>query len=395
MKNITNLKVVEGGLLPKEKAKKKFVSAYTTDTRLMGAYGVFVQWELEGCFECDDLFQYFYFDTEEFGFDSYESIWGLSLEAVKTLEQTAISCLGGNKIELTENEVYHLVNYYAEFNRARKIPLPPLVKEYQFVLDNKVILSDMEKDILINKVCTPIKNKYQLTHYFLMRTFGKDFVAAKYLAHKGVNLDIYPNIKMATFCRNSIKVDPNDPHTLICESLIEADDKYQIFTTQVAIKNKKIQSAVPLDQMKISSSEAAMILAKPEFITIYEVNASPEEMANKTLEFSFNTMVRPHETGKLFLKFHDNNDHVKKQTFLLSADVLGLYFITDYGQFIVAAYNATDIRHLEYQLAKNDIGKYLIPTGRYEFKDPVLYDFINSAIEDFDDFLDIIRDDGE
>ncbi|MEG0919052.1 MAG: hypothetical protein RSA49_01475 [Anaerovoracaceae bacterium] len=395
MKNKSNFKVIEGGLLPKEKANKKFVSAYTTDTRLMGAYGVFVQWELEGSFEYDDLFQYFYFDTEEFGFDSYESIWGLNLEAVKTLEQTAISCLGGCKIELTEKEVCYLVNYYAEFNNVRKIPLPPLTQEYQFVLDNKVILSDQEKDILINKICTPITNKYQLAHYFLMRTFGKDFVGAKYLATKEVNTDIYPHLKMATFCRNSITVDPNDPHTLICESLIEADDKYEIITTKIIINNKKIQNAIPLDKMKISSSEAAMILAKPEFITVYEVNASPEEMANKTLEFSFNTMVRPHETGKLFLKFHDNNDHVKSKTFLLSADVQGLYFITDFGQFIVAAYNATDIRNLEYQLAKNDIGKYLIPTGRYEFKDPVLYDFINSEIDDFDDFLDIIRDDGE
>ena len=32
----------------------------------------------------------------------------------------------------------------------------------------------------------------------------------------------------------------------------------------------------------------------------------------------------------------------------------------------------------------------VVPVSKYEFKEPVLFDFINSGFEDFEDFVDVI-----
>ncbi len=42
---------------------------------------------------------------------------------------------------------------------------------------------------------------------------------------------------------------------------------------------------------------------------------------------------------------------------------------------------------LERDLLFKDLGAYLVPVAKFEFKDPILYDFANS---DFDDFLEFV-----
>ena len=42
---------------------------------------------------------------------------------------------------------------------------------------------------------------------------------------------------------------------------------------------------------------------------------------------------------------------------------------------------------------RSALGNFLIPTEKFEFKEPVLYEFINSDFDRFEDFLDVIRDD--
>ena len=44
-------------------------------------------------------------------------------------------------------------------------------------------------------------------------------------------------------------------------------------------------------------------------------------------------------------------------------------------------------------LFKCQIPEYLIPTEKFEFKEPVLYEYVNSDFERFEDFLEAIRDD--
>jgi hypothetical protein len=57
----------------------------------------------------------------------------------------------------------------------------------------------------------------------------------------------------------------------------------------------------------------------------------------------------------------------------------------------VTAYNLRTIRQLENKLKMSLLAPYLMLTSKYEFKNPVLLEFIQSDFEDFEDFLDTFR----
>ena len=135
-----------------------------------------------------------------------------------------------------------------------------------------------------------------------------------------------------------------------------------------------------------------MMLAKPEFVTVYEVLLSDEDIDDNVgeLTLNLNAIMSTHENGRMFMAFKANNDHVNSRVFRLSNDVKGVYFLTDYGQLIASAYSLHDIRHLENRLKASPIAPFLMITAKYEFKEPVLFEFVQSDFEDFDDFLDFI-----
>ena len=112
-----------------------------------------------------------------------------------------------------------------------------------------------------------------------------------------------------------------------------------------------------------------MMLAKPEFVTVYEVLLSEEDMENNIgeLTISFNTIMSEQENGRLFMAFKKNNDHVNSRVFRLSNDVKGIYYLTDFGQLIIASYTLHEIRYLENQLKASPLAPFLIATAKYAF----------------------------
>jgi hypothetical protein len=72
--------------------------------------------------------------------------------------------------------------------------------------------------------------------------------------------------------------------------------------------------------------------------------------------------------------------------------VSGLYFVTDCGQLIVASYSVKGIQKMEKDLRRGSLGKFIMATSKYEFKEPVLYEFIQSDFDDFEDFLEFIKE---
>ena len=102
-------------------------------------------------------------------------------------------------------------------------------------------------------------------------------------------------------------------------------------------------------------------------------------------------MATDHETGTLYMIFHPNNKHVAKKEYRLNEDVLGMYFVSTAGQLISAAYSLDEIRCLELDLGTSSFGKKLVPIAKYEFQEPVLYEFIQSGFDDFELFVDAIK----
>ena len=222
-----------------------------------------------------------------------------------------------------------------------------------------------------------------------MRCVGNDEAGAAYLAEDGVPLDMFSNYSKATFCKNTI--DPSGrPHEYISESLIEMDGKYETIITKIRVRDLRVSRFEFCNQNTVTATEAALMLRKTEFATVYEVLMEDEDMEDNLGEFvlTMNTVMTTHPNGRLFMAFKPTNDHVGERVFMLSNDVKGVYFLTNYGQLIVVAYSQEDILELERGLATGPLKSYLMMTGQYELLDPVLFEFINSDYVDFHSFIE-------
>ncbi|MDD3168682.1 MAG: hypothetical protein PHC91_04345 [Eubacteriales bacterium] len=372
--------------------RRRFLSGFITDTRLMGVIGLYIHWELSSTESVSDFHQFFYFDAEEYGFETYKSLLGSDTDELTIMEQALIGGLGGSKVNVNERESLYLIQKYVAMNEALSIPLPDGRNEFGFLLGDPITLSDSENEILIDKLCTPIISEYQLINYFLMRVYGRDFEAAAYLAREDLSLEILPEEEGATLCKNSIEeyYDENGC-SYLCESLIEYDGKYKLVVSEIYLKEGKVSGTKKRSAFQVTSAEAAMMLNHPEFITVYEILTEMEDFLQRFAHLSANSMQTLHENGRLYLEFNKNNDHVNRKVFRLNEDIHGLYYATDFGQLIIATYNLSEIHEIEKTLSKSEICSCIIPTAKYEFKEPILYEFIQSDFDDFTDFLDFLN----
>lgn len=393
--------VITGGLLtPLDQKDKVLESAYTTDTRLMGALAVHAHWHFPKQTDKPDLHQFFYIDCEEDGLETYNTIHGddsIDISQIQEIEQSMFGGLGAKKIALDERELAALISFYARFNKDRNLPLPDNSIGFRHLTDIGDQLTPSEQESLMSRICGPIHSNYQLINYFLLRCFGQDYRAASRLVNGNFPLDIYKEYTHTSFCKNVIdKQREYEDGTIvyICESLVERNGQHELVVSQVVIKDMKVIDFSHCSGFKVSSAEAAMMLSKPEFVTVYEVLLNDKDIEDNIGEFTitFNTIMTRHTNGRLFMSFKDTNAHVDSDCFMVSNDVNGIYYLTDFGQLIVASYSLAGIRHMENKLSVSPLASYIITTAKYEFQDPILYEFINSGIEDFDDFINMIKE---
>lgn len=398
----STLRLIEGGMSDKEHAKKQFESAIITDTRLMGATAMYIKWRLLNCPEAESMHQFFYFDDEEFGFETYRSVWGDDEEEVLAMEQALMGGLGGKKKEITYKEALYLVNKYAEWDLAHHVDLPEGEPEYRFILQDPPPLTPQEQDLLFNKTCTMLKSDYHVINYYLMRAVGLDREGVAFLQKKSPDfpettvidresssLDWVPFDGPSTLCRNTIDAGPDGSY--LCESLLENGKRYCIAVTQISVEDLKVKDCRLISTMEVSGAEAAMMLSRPEFVSVYEIIVDPEEFDEKSWDLSISTMVTIHDNGRLFLSFNTNNNHVNKRVFRLSDDVYGLYYVTDYGQLILSSSTLKNIQSMEKKIIGSPLGHILSAGSKYEFKEPVLYEFIQSDFDDFDEFIEYLN----
>lgn len=433
MENKYNFQVLRGGLSETAfTSSRQFVSAYITDTRLMGVVGIYIHWYLPENTFLKHFHQFFYMDAEEFGFDSYDSVLesddGDRYYDIKTIENKMMGGLGGRKVRITEKEARYMVQSYAELNVKMKLPLPGNTDEYEFLFSPRIELDSEEEYTLMCKQCPTLDSPNQVINYFLMRCFGRDFGAAKFLTRGYVRTDIFPEHKGATLLSNSID-EANDAtsgvctdyhstdddktfgtfstrRSYLCQSLIEYDGKYFIPVTQVTLDKLKVVKYERISCFRVSSQEASMMTSRPEFITVFDpldddifddaddsISMEPGRLFTcDSTDLVSSAMVTEHDTGRLFMIFYPHNDHVAKKNYRLSDDVMGIYYVLDNGQIVLCAYERSNINLLEKDLISAPVGRLVLPVAKYQFKDPVLYDFISSGFEDFEEFVDMISE---
>ncbi|MEA4987754.1 MAG: hypothetical protein VB095_06815 [Anaerovorax sp.] len=392
--NRNDLKVIQGGgSNAVAVSEHKFISAYVTDTRLMGVVGLHIHWMLESPTFYSDFHQFFYFDAEEFGLETYRSVMGNDAFEISLIEKTLIEGLGGEKKVLTEREARYLVQQFVKATQSLNVTPCEPQNEYTFILEDPILLKTEELSEIANKLCTKIKSQYQVVHYYLMRTFGRDIEGTSYLLTKNAHIEDIAEETASTLCRNTIEefINMDGSLSYLSESLIEVGNNYKIVLSEVKLEDKKVCYAKKRSSFSVSPAEVAMLLNRPEFVTLFEILVDPDEFESEFSLISAGAMQTTHDNGRLYLEFNRNNDHVTRRIFRLNEDVHGLYYISDYGQLVIAAYTKEEIRDLENRLHKSGINLMIIPTAKYEFKEPVLYEFIQSDFDDFNEFIDSLQ----
>ena len=388
-------RLIKGGLNSSVKdARRTFLSGYATDTRLMGVLVLYGHWEIEGG---ADLHQFFYIDCEEAGLETCTCLRGEFGDEARLTEQKYVGGLGAKKIPVDEASFLWLIQHWRDFNVARGLPLPKKQELYDFVFENEVELGSREQHELMTKICGIMISDFQVVNYFLMRCFGQDYEGVMYLAEGNFPVDLYDSYRKATFSKNTIDRShkyKDGSVSYMCESLVEMNGEYEIITSKVVVKDLRVIGFEHCDRFPVTAVEAALILKKPEFVSVYEVLINEDQLEENLGEFilTSNTIMSTHETGRMFMAYKTTNDHVSEPVFMLSNDVRGVYYLTDYGQLILMANSHSDIVALELALAKGPLHAGLVATGRYEFLEPVLFEFIESGFDDFDEFLRAISD---
>ena len=418
--NNTGLKVRDGGQrLNIENSNHHFISAYVTDTRLMGVLAVYAHWHIDNFAEdmerqpnvssvtWGDLHQFFYIDCEESGIETYSEIRVSDPDEVERLEQSIIGGLGAKKVDLDEARLRSLMSIWKKYNEDHKLPLPEGKAHYDFIFSDGDTPDDGDAMELMAHICPTVKTDYQLINFFLMRCFGNDPEGVAFLTDKkhlssssskkpSVDPAIYGRYFQATMWRNVIDKKPGtegEGKEYLCEPIVEMNGNYEQIISLITVKDLKVIGIECRGTSPISSTEAALVMKRSEFVTVYDLLLSEEEIENNIDEFTigFHMTMSETENGRLFLSYRPNNDHVDRRIFQLNADVNGLLFLTVNGQLILSAYSEEDAQALEKKLHSSVLKPHLLITGKFEFKNPVLYEFMHSSIDYFETFLQLLR----
>jgi hypothetical protein len=392
-----------------EPARRAFVSAEATDTRLMGVSALAILWTVYPYANSDDgsyhFHQFFYYDAEEYGLDSYRSMRGDDKLALETMQRAMIGGLGGTNVRLTEREARYLVQAYVRGSREQNAELAEPVGEYEFILREPILLSDKEKGFLWRKICCPLKSEYHILNYFVMRLTGHDRNAVRYLSDSDETCEkALADVKALSPLPVTLYKSELVPHenadgtkTYLAEAVLEDDDGYFLAVLEMALTDDRNMNERKVSLFRVNSSfrispeEAAMQMNRDEYITCYDINVDPETFDGMFEIFSLGFMLTNHDNGRLFMEFNDNNDHVNKPVFKLHEDVHGLYYVSDFAQLVIAAYSEAAITELEFRIAHTPLAEMTQVAGRYKFRETVLYDFIDSGAEDFVTFVEDIK----
>jgi len=387
------LKVIKGGLHQTvQKTNKVFSNAYATNTRLMGVFVVYIHWGFDIPDLDSNLHQFFYIDAEEFGIESYRGVLGNDFDIIYDVEQSMIGGLGGSKVDLTEKEAVYLVQKYADMTKSNGSHLPPGREEFLFILSKSVSMTLLEENALLNKLCVRMETNEQVINYFLMRFFAKDTEAIKFLSTKPVSISSAPNKLSETLCKNTIEIYDNAGSTsYLCESLIENNNRYQLILSEIYLDAKRVASFHIRSSFFISTTEAAMLLGRPEYITVYDITIDLKDVRKAVGKLYSGALHKNQENGYLFLQFKSNNDHLKEAVYRLNDDIRGIFYVTEYGQLIAVSYSVSSIGRIEKELLMS-LGPAIMLIAKYEFKESVFYEFVQGDFSEFSEFIDYLNE---
>jgi hypothetical protein len=127
-------------------------------------------------------------------------------------------------------------------------------------------------------------------------------------------------------------------------------------------------------------------------MTVYEILSDVDHIMELFDAQYPAAMKRDTGAGRLYLNFNDNNNHVKRRLYRLNDDIQGMIYVTEEGQISLGAYSLNLIHRLEKVVQSHACREQLLPIAKYEFKEDVFYDFVESDCGDFIHFIEYLCD---
>lgn len=381
-------RVIEGGLAATtEPGHRPFAEGWVTNSRLMGVLAMGIRWAHEG--KKNGLWQFFYFDCEEYGFDRYEEYDGGDPEALLDLELSMIGGLGSSKVSITQKQAVHLFLSFLRYNQRYGIELPGDPSRYLFLQHMDGNLTQDEQEELFRCTCVPITSQVMSANYFMMRCAGKDFAAAQFLTANGEYTDLLPGLPQGTLYRNAV-TPGEDGFSCTCESLIDAGG-FSLVVTKLYFDGFRILSAEVLSRMPITELEAQMVLGHSEYVSVFSCTAPMEALDRRTTRLTRGAVINEEHDGRTFMIFHKDNRHVEENPYLLFHDLKGLYHIEDNGEILVSASTLSDIHQLELDLMFSHLNGHIQLLQGFQFTEPVLGHYLESTYPTFMEFVEAIQ----
>lgn len=361
--------------------KMDFIFAKVTNSRLMGSMGLIIGWE-----DNDDIvYQYFLIDAEGLGIADYVSLRNASYEELNREQERLMGGLGADRIQLTEEEALSLVNYYGKKTYYWEKELPGNIEEYIDFIDkyeSKINIFD-----LYPKICKKVDNDIEFINYMTMRFIAWDKDSLKYFSNNEKISEMHITNINGALLKN--KVTKKEDGMYLCDVLYEDSDGY--YTCKLAFhinyKNDeyKIDSLMFTDKADIYDFEVFDEISKPEYIAIYDLK-DKTEFLDKFYKLNPFVLKSELDLGMLFTRFNFDNNHVKKEIYVINNDLSALYYQMN-DKFFVATYNEKDRLYIN-KLIQCNFKNYVTLEEEIFFEQNVLYDFVESESEDFYDFLD-------
>ncbi|MGL5507281.1 MAG: hypothetical protein ACRDB0_05185 [Paraclostridium sp.] len=358
-----------------------FIFAKVTNSRLMGSMGLIIGWEDNK----DIIYQYFLLDAEGLGISDYVSLRNATYEELNREQERLMGGLGSDRIQLTKEEALSLVNYYGNKTYHWEKELPGKIDEYIDIIEN--YKSEVDIFDLYHKICKKIDSDVEFINYMTMRFIAWDKDSLSYFSNNKDIANMHITNINGTLLKNTVIKRDKDKY--ISEALYEDNDGYYTCKIAFTIENNngeyKINSLMFTDKESIFDFEVFDEISKSEYIAIYSLE-NKDEFVEEFYKLNPFVLRSNLEIGTLFTRFNFDNNHVKKDVYVINNDLSALYYQMN-NQLFVATYNEKDRLYIN-KLLQCNFKKYIRLSDEMLFPQNVLYEFVECESEDFEDFLE-------
>lgn len=410
-----------------------FDKCIATNTRLMGVVALNLTWHSRTNNK-HILRQVFHLDFSEYGIDEYIEYYNdtdllmLSTcsdyrEFKEGWEETSKG-LGGKHVKIPLAIAVRLIEMALEINEKYYTRHEPDIQEFRLgaierfklmkeaYLEGPEFTDEYSDEDVIRAVSLNKLSVHETINYFIMRLVDGDMDAVRTVttipAEKLEEMSVRQHDIM-TLSRNKIKkIKDSDAISEItsalqlkvitqyrCTTLCEEDygEGYRFIRSVVTLesargmKDSKVIDFEITHDSAISDFEAAMLLKKPEYITVYKITVPYDQFDLDESPMAANSLLSPTNNGLLCTLYNQDNLHLNSRDYYLEGDVYGYYLITIRGELVIMSSEIVKISVMENDLQYGMLAGKLDLVGRYKFESQVFKNFTDFTGALFEDII--------